>query len=411
MGSYASGGVAMGITDRAGRTIGLLLGLLVLVSVAAIVHRSVEDGQRERTSSRLHDVAELDAQQLEADVVRWADLLGTVNGLDVTALDRPTFELFVDRALGDRDGSGGLSGTYGGMSSYSWVTEHDGHHVVAFARPAEVADRTVGHALGTQPERREAFAEARDRGVAVVTSFSGSAVGSDRSAVGTSPVASVVVPVYDGADVPSTVDERRLQILGWAVGDFEADALVGHLDDDAGSLVFELLSDGRVVGRTGELDGSEPTSAEVPVAALDREWALRVAAVAPLGNIPVLERAEVAAAMVAALGLAVLAAVEVLIRWRVTERRRLALVSGQVDALARARRQTADQVRVGLLDIDPGGVVRWSNPVARELLELDSADLHDRSPARRPRPCATSPRPATSPTAPSWSSRPGRVWT
>ncbi len=110
--------------------------------------------------------------------------------------------------------------------------DHDEYAPVLYVEPLTGNENMIGFDLASDPSRRAALHEARDRGLTVAS-------GVITSLTKTSSQTSILISraVYRRGTIPSTLEERRDALLGYVVGVFRL-----------GDFVMEALSDAAVLG-------------------------------------------------------------------------------------------------------------------------------------------------------------------
>lgn len=368
--------------SRQGGRVLLVLGALLVLASAVATHRFAAGDREQERRDRLQEIADREARQIGGDLERWADLLATAGALDVGGLDERAFTAFVDDAFGDRDATGTLTGTYRGMGSVVWVEPEPSAgaapaYVVRYARPDPLAAEVVGADLNALPQRGPGLEQARDSGRPAVVGFFVPLSELDLPADEQSQLGSLYVPIYRGDGVPSTVAGRQMTHAGWMVTGFRADDLLhGVLQDER--LGAALLVDDELVHSTSaDLDGR--ASATAAIDAFGQRWSLMVTAVEPIVGGSWLDTALAVAGLEAALGLSLLVVIELLLRWRRSDRRRIAAVEERAVAWREARQDLADRVAVGVLDLGPDGELRYVSSSVQDLLGRTPAELTGRT--------------------------------
>lgn len=376
----------MDSSRRGGLALRVIGGLLVLAAAGAIYQLAVTERSHE-TQDRLQAIVDREAAQLDVDLDRWAHLLATIDAIDAERLDQASFAEFVDEALGDRAVDGALTGTYSGMPTVLWIAaeppvgvsagETQPRFVVHFARPDFMTGPAIGFDVSGVAEVSEGLVRARDTGVPAVIGSFVAFTDLDPQAGDQSQVGSLSVPIYRDGVTPDTLVERRRQHVGWMVTGFLAsDLLDGMLTDDR--LVASLIVDNEIVTATAEIPAGRP-SASAEVGAFGQDWSLVVTAVEPIVTGSWVNSAVAFASLAAAAAFALLVVVELLLRWRATDRRRIRAVEQQAVAWRNARQDLADQVAVGVMDLGADGTIRFVSSSINELIGRTAAEVTSRS--------------------------------
>ncbi len=176
---------------------------------------------------------------------------------------------------------------YPGFAVYP-ESDLEEHFVVDFIEPMEGNEQAFGFDLASNPERLQALEQARDSGDAVATAPVRLVQETDAQAGFL-----VLLPVYDGDSIPTTVEERRSSLIGFVnsvfraedmlsgvqVGDREMDLEiydVGALDDTSSGPTQEGLLFS-TVGHGASLDDSLPDrTTRLELAVDGRRWLLVV---------------------------------------------------------------------------------------------------------------------------------------
>jgi len=171
--------------------------------------------------------------------------------------------------------------------------QRDPHMIVQYIEPLEQNAAALGFDIGSDSVRRVAAETARDTGKPTATPPIDLLQGS-----GTGKGVLVLDPVYDSADTPADVAERRARLQGFAVGVYKVSELLAEsfaaerwndaslrlVDVTAGSEPTVLAERPAVSEPTIDLARGEPTPIDVaPVELFGRTWALEVVPVA--GNL------------------------------------------------------------------------------------------------------------------------------
>jgi signal transduction histidine kinase/CheY-like chemotaxis protein len=151
----------------------------------------------------------------------------------------------------------------------------DEYHAIVYLEPLDRRNAAaIGYDMFTDPTRRAAMEQARDRGEAAASGLVTLVQEIDESK---QPGFLIYVPVYEGGRVPATVEERRARLRGFIYSPFRAgDLFTGILGRTPAPRVgFELFdgppSEDALVHRTGSPDGAR-FRLERAVAVAGREW-------------------------------------------------------------------------------------------------------------------------------------------
>lgn len=179
-------------------------------------------GQMARYEHRLRAVQALYSGSDEVtrqDFARFVDAVNVVEGIDV-----PASIVYVRRVA-----AGELAGyeadlAAAGLAAVTPAGPRDEYFVADQAAPVPLSSASQSVDVRTFPERRATLEAARDLGVAMVTPPI-TLVSDSSLPVAERPLAfALYLPVYEGAVVPPTVEERRERLLGWAGTALRADA-------------------------------------------------------------------------------------------------------------------------------------------------------------------------------------------
>ncbi len=237
------------------RVAGPSLVATALLLGAFVQSQSVEE---ERIHLEAQRISAMAVRDLQDAVTRHSEVLEGIRGLMVSSesVDAQEFQDFTERALArfpnlqaiswnpvipaaDRAGFEQLQRQQQGMADYR-VTERDSggqlvpvaprpdYVAVGFIEPVASNRPALGFDIQSDPIRARAIAIARDTGL--VTSTAPITLVQE---TGSQPGMLTLLPVYGPDDDPTTVERRRAELIGFAVGVYRLGDLVDDTFSDA----------------------------------------------------------------------------------------------------------------------------------------------------------------------------------
>jgi len=379
------------LTNRRSRRFVVIVMLLLGVLVSGLGARAITQADQARLQGLLDSSAAIVRSRVDQKTTAAVDILESVRPLwrMRTAPSDADFKRYVQAGLAQH---GDGKTTYAGLTDIAFVRNVPADRALPFVRSVRAerpqryaldisddrphyivdfhtSDSVVGTDLYTLPRRREALEAARDRGTAVASRWYATVADLELPIEEQRRLTLIAVPVYEGGRAPVTVAQRRSSLIGWLAAPLFAGDV---LDDVAADLPVDL-----------ELYGA-PTST-VPIAAvghggtaglddlrlevLGREWNLRIGLTAEVADRTV---SPASAVLIAGVCLTVLLTA---LYW-LTSRLGALSESRASTATAHLReresyvRVIAEQVPVGIADLDADGRILWANAQLAEVVGL-----------------------------------------
>ncbi len=185
---------------------------------------ALQDAILARHQLRYEGAVQVVVDRIDARVEAYIALLHGAAGLFAAVDDdvsSDAFGRYVERILAFE--------RYAGVQGICWAPLRDETVSVLYIHPPnERNSAAIGFDMMTDPVRREAMLRARDDGVA---SMSGKLLLKQEVTDVKQPGFILYVPVYEGGDVPATVDERRARLRGFVSAAFRAEDLLAAIFD------------------------------------------------------------------------------------------------------------------------------------------------------------------------------------
>lgn len=133
-----------------------------------------------------------------------------------------------------------------GLTDFRLWPDHDGErHAIIYLEPQDLRNRTaLGYDMHHEPVRRQAMDRARDTGLPSAT---GQVTLVQEIGREVQPGFLVYVPVYEGGDIPPTVEERRQRLRGFVYSPFRAGDLFSAIFEGWDDPPWLAIYDGPVV--------------------------------------------------------------------------------------------------------------------------------------------------------------------
>ena len=240
-------------------------------------------------------------------------------------------------------------------------TPRSEYHAIVFLEPLDRRNRAaIGYDMFTEPTRRAAMARARDTGLPAASGRVTLVQEIDREK---QSGFLIYVPVYEGGDVPATVEARRARLRGFVYSPFRVgDFLRGVFGtEEQPRLGFELYDErvepARLLFRSAGFDPRGRFNERITVDVAGRVWAL------PLSGTPALEDASSRSLVpfVLIVGSCVSTLLSALTALQTRARRRLEQSEQELSQTSERFQQLADSIAQLVWMARPDGFIYWYN--------------------------------------------------